>query len=374
MLVCIRAVAPEAVMNTHSSIPTPRPHLVSLAAYVPGEQLQGPGIVKLNTNEFPYPPAPEVVEALRAVAADVRRYPDPTATALRERLAALHAVLPDQIFVGNGSDEVLRLLAQTWIEPGRRLAIVRPTYTLFEILAAQCGVAADVYPLEDAERLPEALFTASWDLCFLPVPNPPLGTVFPDAALRRLAGRGGLLVLDEAYIEFADPAVARAHRAMLDACPNVVLTRTFSKSHGLAGMRIGYAVAHPQVIAVLHKLRDSYNVNRASQAAALAALAAAPYYRARCDELIAERGRMARELAARGFLVHAGQGNFVFARLPAARARAVYEALRARRILVRYFALEGLDDGLRVTIGTPRENAALLAGLDALAREGPALT
>lgn len=349
-----------------TTTPTPRPFLEGLAAYVPGEQPREAGFIKLNTNEFPYPAAPEVLEAIRREAADsVRVYPDPLCTALRKGLAGRYGVEPGQVLVGNGSDEILRYLAHAFLGPGRRLAVVEPTYTLYQVLAAQFEAETAIHPLVGAERLPESLFTAEWDACFLPVPNPPIGTLFTHEELSRLAGTGRLVVLDGAYIDFApgyDPTV------YLKAYPNVVLTGTFSKSFGLAGMRVGYMIGRPELIATMHKLRDSYNVNRISQAAALGALAGAGHYRAKCDEIIASRASLTRELEERGFRVPASRGNFIFARHP--KAPVLYEALKARKILVRYFTHSGLEGGVRITIGTPEENRALVGVLDALAAEG----
>jgi len=352
--------------STKPTLPAPRAFLERLDAYVPGEQPREPGFIKLNTNEFPYPAAPEVVEAIRREAADtVRVYPDPTATALRQALGERYGVAAEGVLVGNGSDEILRLLAHAYLGAGRRLAVVQPTYTLYQVLAAQFEAQCDVHPLVGQTALPESLFTRPWDACFLPSPNPPLGTLFPDADLRRLAGRGDLLVLDGAYIDFA-PGYRPAE--LLRDFPNLVLSGTFSKSFGLAGVRVGYALGRPELIAQLHKLRDSYNVNRISQAAALGALAASAYYRARCDELIASRETLCADLSRRGFSVPPSQGNFIFARHP--RAAALYQALKARKILVRYFSHSGLEGGVRITIGRPEENAALVAALDALAAEG----
>ncbi len=345
--------------------PAPRPFLSRLEAYTPGEQPDGPGWVKLNTNEFPYPAAPAVLEAIVREAADtVRVYPNPTSAPLRAALGARHGVEPDRVLVGNGSDEILRLIAHAFLGPERPLAMVRPTYTLYEVLAAQFEAPVQVHPLEGETELPETLFTGDWAACFLPAPNPPLGTVFARERLERLAEAGGLLVLDGAYVDFApghDPIEwLREH-------PAVIHTRTFSKSFGLAGMRVGYAVGPRPLIAALEKLRDSYNVNRVSQAAALAAVGAGDYYAARCAEIIQSREALAGELTRRGFKVAPSQGNFLFARR--ADAFELYQRLKGRRILVRHFAHSGLERGVRITIGTPAENAALLAGIDAIAAE-----
>jgi histidinol-phosphate aminotransferase len=343
-------------------LPAPRPAIARLEPYVPGEQTGDPRTIKLNTNEFPYPAAPEVIEALKRETGDrVRVYPNPTAEPLRRRLAERHGVAPEQVLVGNGSDEILRLIVHAYGGPGRTLAIVEPTYSLFPVLAEQFETALRTHPLEGGTALPASLFADDADLCLLPAPNPPLGTAWDGEALTRLAGKRWLLALDGAYVDFAREDAARP---LIDAFPNVVLTRTFSKSAGLAGMRVGYAVGDPRVIDVLNRVRDSYPVNRMSQAAALGALDGWTYYRRMCDEIVATRERLAGALAARGFRVPPSQGNFLFARH--SRAETLYAELKARNILVRYFKRPGLEDGLRITIGTPDEIDALLAGLDAL--------
>lgn len=346
--------------KNYPPMPEPRSFLGALEAYVPGEQPRGGGWVKLNTNEFPYPAAPQVVEAIRREAADtVRIYPDPTATALRERLAEHNGVDPDQVLVGNGSDEILRLIAHAFLGPDRPLAMTLPTYTLYDVLAAQFGAETHVHKLVDFERLPDSLFTDTWAACFLATPNAQIGTAFPIDQLERLAATGGLLVLDGAYIDFApgyNPIEGlRDH-------PAVIHTRTFSKSFGLAGVRVGCAIGPKPLIAALHKLRDSYNVNRISQAAALGALEGAGYYAERCAEIIASRRWLAQELSRRGFKVFESHGNFVFAAHPD--APSLYERLKAKKILIRYFTHSGLEGGMRITIGTPEENQALLTGID----------
>jgi histidinol-phosphate aminotransferase len=349
-------------------MPAPRPAIARLAPYVPGEQPSDPKTVKLNTNEFPYPAAPEVLDAIRRETGDrVRLYPNATAEPLRRRLAERHGVAPEQVLVGNGSDEILRLIVHAFGGPGRTLAVVAPTYSLFPVLAGQFETALRVHPLDGGERLPKSIFEdQSSDLCLLPVPNPPLGTSWTTEQLRPLAAKRWLLALDGAYVDFAEEDAARP---LLDAFPNVLLTRTFSKSAGLAGMRVGYVVGHPAAIDALARVRDSYPVDRIAQAAAMGALEGWAYYRAKRDEIVASRGRLAQELTTRGWSVHASQGNFVFVRHP--RAEQVYRALKERGILARYFTAPGLADGLRITIGAPAEIDALLAALDAVATAPP---
>lgn len=355
-------------MNTQQpdTLPSPRPFLNEMKAYVPGDQPEGAGIIKLNTNEFPYPAPAGVLEAIQNAATDaVRLYPNPTAQPLREALAARHGVKPEQILVGNGSDEVLRLLFHGFVGPGRTCAVVEPTYSLYPVLGAQFESRIETYPLLEGVHLPPELFKGNWDACFLPVPNPPLGTIFPNLALCELAEQRGLLVLDGAYLDFwpgYQPSV------MVEDLPNVVVTRTFSKSFGLAGLRIGYAIGHPEVIRQLQKLRDSYNVNRISQAAALAALAESEYYESCCLRIINSREEMRPRLVDLGFKVHDSKANFLFARH--AKATEIFRTLSERNIYVRHFDHDGLRDGLRITIGTEDENAALLKALSDLKSEG----
>ena len=339
--------------------PPPREPVRRLRAYVPGEQPADRGIIKLNTNEFPYPPAAEVIEAVRReAAASLRLYPNPTAAPLREALAEELSVGPDWILVGNGSDEILRLVFQAYVGPGDRVAAADPTYSLYPVLAAMFEGRFAAHRTDPEGALPEALFKARARLFVIANPNPPLGALYSIRDLARLAQkRNSLLLIDEAYVAFAPCdclSLAREH-------PNVVILRTFSKSHALAGMRVAYAVGRPAAIASLNKIRDSYNVNRVSQAAALAALRAKKYYKRKAEEIVATRERLRRALREMGYRVPRSSGNFVFAR--SGDGRRMMESLRERRILVRHFDEPGLRDGTRITIGTPQETDQLLAAL-----------
>ncbi|MBI1785171.1 histidinol-phosphate transaminase [Candidatus Sumerlaeota bacterium] len=343
-----------------SSEPTPNSVAQRLTAYTPGEQPQEHGWIKLNTNEFPYPAAPEVLEAIRRAATDdIRLYPSPRCDALRETLARHHGVSRDMIFVGNGSDEILRLLAAGYGGDGRVIATVDPTYSLFPTLIELSASQSKVYLLDNRIDLPESMFADQNDLLFLPIPNPPLGTVFPSTQLRQLLNKVKLLVIDEAYADFM---AENPHTKLLADHANLALSRTFSKSFGLAGLRIGYAIAHPLIIETLSKLADSYNVNRISQVAAIAAIESRAYYRSKVEQIRCDRDCLRDELVGRGFAVPYSHGNFLFAIHP--KAAEIYQGLRNARILVRYFAGGRLADGLRITIGTKEQLASLLAALD----------
>lgn len=340
----------------------PQPFLRRLEAYTPGEQPTDAGTIKLNTNEFPYPPAPEVIEAIRREAGNLlRRYPSPRCEKLRERLAARHRVDPGQIFVGNGSDEVLRLLIQAYGGPGRTVASLEPSYSLYATLVQIANGNYQGYKLDGLTGWPRDLTAEAWDVFLLCVPNPPIGVVYPFDKVSNLSKGSGLLVLDEAYIEFADE-ISPEYLAF--EAPNVVRTRTFSKAFALAGLRVGYAVGPREVVEQLSRIADSYNVNRISQAAAVAALEAEAYYAARLDEMRVNRGWLGAQLEGRNFEVRPSQGNFVFALHP--RARELYEGLKRRGILVRHFNRPPLDRGLRISIGTMEELQRLMSGIDEL--------
>lgn len=343
--------------------PRPNPQAASVAPYVPGEQPTGGGFVKLNTNEFPHEAAPEVLEAIRREAADtVRLYPSPRCERLRAALASRYGVAPDHVLVTNGSDEALRVLIQAYGGAGRVATVVDPSYSLYPTLLAMFGTECRSFALEGMTGFPREVFERRSDLMLVPVPNAPIGNSWGRAELARLAGSHELLVLDEAYADFADPE-GRDHFDMVREGGSVVVTRTFSKSFGLAGMRVGCVVGPPEIVRVLDAIADSYNVNRVSQAAALAALEASEHYAAKGAEILRDRAWLSERLAERGFLVHSSQANFVFAERDD--ARALYESLKARRILVRYFPRPPLERGLRITIGRREELEALLAGIDA---------
>ena len=348
------------------TIPQVRGFLRTLHPYTPGEQVCGTGIIKLNTNECPYPPSGAVLDEIRNCADRLRLYPEPTADSLRRALAAYHGVALEQVLVGNGSDEILRLMVQAFIAPGDKIAMVEPSYSLYEVLAATFEGGATAYPMEHLEGLPEALFTAPEPLLMLPNPNPPIGTLFSRSDLARLCSERPerMVLIDEAYVDFAP----RDAVSLLHEFPNLAVSRTFSKSFSLAGLRVGYLLAAPQLIAELMKIKDSYNVNAVSQIAAAAAIAAAPEMQAHCEKIVATRTRVAEALTGMGYRVPESHGNFVFAIHPD--APATFAALRERGILVRYFDTPTLRDGMRITIGTDEQMDRLLEALEEIHTQG----
>jgi len=350
-----------------------RPLVHSLHAYVPGEQPKIDGLIKLNTNENPYPPAPQVLAAIKAaVDGRLRLYPNPTAQRLREKLAALHGCTPENILVGNGSDEVLALAVRAFVEP-RRTASCRaratvqyftPSYSLYPVLADMQDALKNMLPLNPDFALPsvdELKLGRQWDyaaaLTLVTTPNAPGGRGYATAELEKLCRlQKNVVLLDEAYVDFA----AENALALALKYPHVLVARTFSKAYSLCFQRVGYLVGHPELIAALDKIRDSYNVNGLGQIAAEATLDHLDYYRANFQKIIATREALTRDLTALGFQVLPSQANFILVKPPLFPAEVWLEKLRAEKILVRWFRAPEVRDFLRITIGTPDEAAALV--------------
>jgi histidinol-phosphate aminotransferase len=337
-----------------------------MQAYVPGEQPRDNGYVKLNTNENPYPPSPRVLAALRkAVAPTLRLYPEPLSDSLRAAAAAVYGVRVENIIAGNGSDELLSMLMRSVVGPGDRVAYAMPTYSLYEtLIEIQGGVKAAVdYPADFS--LPDALVSQNAPLTFLCNPNSPSGTLVPLPEIDRLARAvSGILVVDEAYVDFAEGEGASV-LPLVRQLPNLVVLRTFSKSFSLAGMRVGLAFAPEEIIAGMMKVKDSYNVNRLSLVAAIAALQDLPWMARNVRRIQQSRRKLIAGLAKLGFDALPSQSNFVLARKSGENLKELYEALKRRRILVRYFDAPRLRDCIRITVGTPREIAVLLGALAA---------
>jgi histidinol-phosphate aminotransferase len=332
---------------------------------VPGEQPKaGAQVVKLNTNENPYPPSPRVLDAMgRGLAETLRLYPDPNATALRRRAGLAYGIPLDSILVGNGSDELLALLVRAVVDPGGAVAYPVPTYSLYRTLVALHEARPVEVPFPDDWSLPPGLADAGAPLTFLCNPNAPSGTFVPIARVAELARRvRGVLVVDEAYVDFAADHTLR----LLADHPNLVVLRTLSKSFSLAGLRIGLAFGHPELIDGLRTVKDSYNVNRLTQLGAEAALADLPAMLRNVERIRATRAVLVAELEQLGFAVPPSEANFVLARRPGCSMAPVAQALATRGILVRHFAVPGLDDALRITVGTDEEIATLSAALRAV--------
>lgn len=331
-------------------------HVRKLEEYVPGEQPRAKSVVKLNTNENPYPPSPKCRAALRAFdCARLRRYPDPNCSELCAEIARLNGTTPERVFVGNGSDEILALAAKCFVEDDESIGSLDPSYSLYKTLAAIRNVkwtGLDV--------------TASTSLFLLTNPNAPTGEFREPSEIAAFAKKfRGVVIVDEAYGDFARAncmslATAEANR-------NLIAMRTFSKSYSLAGLRVGYCVGPRDLIRAMYKVKDSYNVDAIAQTVALAAIRDQDWMRKNAAKVIRSRTRLSAALEKRGWDVLPSEANFVFARPPApAKAADIFARLRERNIFVRYFPGPKTGDRLRVTVGTEPEMKTLLKALDEL--------
>jgi histidinol-phosphate aminotransferase len=332
-----------------------------MAGYAPGEQPRDGKFVKLNTNENPYPPSPRVLEAIRTAAIGdlLRKYPDPLGTHFRQTAARVHGVDPDGILIGNGSDDILTIVTRAFVPDGGLVVAPTPSYILYRTLAELQGSRCEEVPFTTDWQLPNPWPLPRANLTFVPSPNSPSGTTVPLPALEFLAEKlEGPLVLDEAYVAFADSdSMSLARRA------NVVVTRSLSKSHSLAGIRFGYAVADPAVVRELVKVKDSYNCDALSLAAAAAALEDEDYLRATRTKIVATRERLARELTKLGFDVCPSQANFLWCRRSDRPVKPIYEELKRRMLLVRYMHYADYGDGLRISVGSDADIDRLLEEL-----------
>ncbi len=337
-----------------------RSNVRKLSAYIPGEQPKSRRVVKLNTNENPYPPSPAVAKVLRSTRIeDLRLYPAPTSGALRAELARLHRCRPEQVFVGNGSDEVLALCVRAFVERNGAVGYFDPSYSLYPVLAAIEDVRTNPVslPADFGWTMPRGYRA---NLFFLTNPNAPTSAQFPKSRVRSFCRSfRGVVVIDEAYVDFApvhgvEFALSRS---------NVLVARTLSKSYSLAGIRLGYAIGDARLIAALDKIKDSYNVNRLTQDIALAALRDQRHMRKNVARIVATRKGAIRELRARGWWVADSRTNFIWARPPEGDARAYFERLRAMGILVRYFPGLRTGEHLRITVGTDEQMLKLFRAL-----------
>jgi histidinol-phosphate aminotransferase len=331
--------------------------IAGMRGYVPGEQPAEGGYLKLNTNENPYPPSPRVAEALAAEAGRLRLYPDPKASRLRALIASYCGVAPEEVLVGNGSDELLTIAVRTFADAGALVASPDPTYTLYRTLCEIQGARYVPVPYRDDYSLNPDLVPAKARLVFIANPNSPSGTLLPEETLAAVAKAiSGVLVVDEAYADFARTNAA----GLLKGRRNVVILRTLSKSFSLAGLRVGYALADRGIVAGFEKVKDSYNVGRLAIAGGLAAIEDAAWMRENVRRVVATRKRLAARLAALGFFVFPSEANFVLTRISSYPARQIYEHLKKRRILVRYYDTPRLGDCLRISVGTDEEIERLL--------------
>jgi len=333
----------------------------NMTPYVPGEQPADGVYIKLNTNENPYPPAGAVIDALaRYDARKLRLYPDPVSKDLCAAAAAAFGVRQDQVVAGNGSDEILSMIMQAFVDPGETVAYPFPTYVLYRTLAQIAGARVLEKPWEDAFKFPSQLIGCDAKLLLLCNPNSPSGSFVPTDDVRRIAKSfTGLFVVDEAYVDFARENAL----SLVGEFDNLMILRTVSKSFSLAGLRLGFAIADPALLSGLQRVKDSYNLSRLHHAVGLAALSDPDTMRANVKKIIATRERLISRLRDLGFDVTPTESNFVWAKPPRVPARAIYDDLRARKILVRVFTEPGMTEHLRITVGTDDEIDQLLAAL-----------
>ena len=341
----------------------------ALTPYVPGEQPKSRNVVKLNTNENPYPPSPKVAEVLAGYDLDrLRRYPDPVFLELRRLIAGIWGTVPERVFVGNGSDEVLTVAARAFVDDDEAIGSCDPSYSLYKTLAAIRNVPFVPSPLGPGFSWREPVVRgADRDvaLFLLTNPNAPTSIRYEKDVVSGFArGFPGVVIVDEAYADFADADCMSLATAPDNA--NVVVMRTLSKSFSLAGLRLGYCVGPEDLIEAMYKVKDSYNVDAVAQDVACAALGDLDWMRANVAKVVKTRGETAAELRRRGWDVPESQSNFLFAKPAHRPAAEIFEALRARNIFVRYFPGPETGDRLRITIGTDADMLTLLTTLEEL--------
>ena len=352
--------------------------VLRLAPYTPGEQPKAKGVIKLNTNENPYLPSPKCAEVLRGFDLDaLRKYPDPVFAALRARLAKIWKTVPERVFIGNGSDEILTLAAKAFVENDEAIGSLDPSYSLYRTLAAIRDVPFVPTPLDGDFSWSGRIVSAApggngrrgapVSLFLLTNPNAPTGVLAPEATVAAAAKRfRGVVVVDEAYADFASGNCTGLATAR--SCRNVIVMRTLSKSFSLAGLRLGYCIGPEPLIEALYKVKDSYNVDAIAQSVALAALGDLKWMKANVAKVRRTRKRVADALARRGWDVAPSESNFLFARPAHRPAAEIFSKLRERSIFVRYFPGPRTGDRIRITVGTDPDSDALLAALAELDR------
>jgi histidinol-phosphate aminotransferase len=341
-----------------------RRSLAGFQPYGPGDQpSDGESWIKLNTNESPIGPSPKVIEAIHAAASDsLRFYPSPSAQAAREAIAGRFRLSPDMVLVGNGADELIELCFRAFAGAGDQVAFATPTYPLLEPVAAihECELSPHQMGAEWA--MPDSLREDPAPLKFVVNPNSPTGTWHEKQVVEPIVrSAAGVVVLDEAYVDFAP----EARLDLLKDYDNLVVLRTMSKSYALAGMRIGFALGHPELIAAMDLVKDVYNINRLAIVAAKAAIEDVDHHRMLVEQVLSERSWLARELEKLEFEVAPSAANFLFVQ-PPADARKVVDELRKRRILVRHYEREPITGWLRITIGTREQHEQLLSAFKEL--------
>ncbi len=338
-----------------------RENIEKAKGYEPGFQPSRTDVVKLNTNENPYPPSPQVLKVLAEIAPErLRRYPDPKASTFRQAAAEVNGVSADYIMCCNGGDDLLTIAFRAFCDENRPVAYPVPTYSLYPVLANLQNCKLIEVPFDSEFNLPAKLASTNAALTIVCNPNAPSGSFVSVEELASLADElSGVLLIDEAYIDFAEKNCA----ALVKNFDNVIILRSMSKGYSLAGIRFGYAIAQPDLIAGLMKVKDSYNVDVVAIEAATAAIKDQDYFRENIEKIKAERKGLTGELIKLGFSVPDSHANFVLAKCNNCKVVEVYDRLTERNIYVRYFAYPELKDKLRITVGTKEQNKKLLSAL-----------
>ncbi|MBN2180994.1 MAG: histidinol-phosphate transaminase [Sedimentisphaerales bacterium] len=345
-----------------------RENIEKVEGYMPGFQPAQKEVIKLNTNENPYPPSPLVLRVLARINTEqLRRYPDPIGSKFRLAAAEINGLEPEFIMCCNGGDDLLRMAFQAFCDENRPVAYPAPTYSLYPVLANVQNCPVLEIPFDEEFNLPAKLAGTNAALTIVCNPNAPTGSFISVDEIASLADEiSGVLLIDEAYVDFAQQNCTR----LVKDFDNVIILRSMSKGYSLAGMRFGYAIAQPEMIAGLMKVKDSYNVDAVAIEAATAAIKDQKYFKENVDKVKAERARLTEQLRKTGFNVPDSFSNFVLAQCENGGAAKIHEQLTKRNIYVRYFAYPKLDDKLRITVGTPEQDDILLAALkDILATE-----
>lgn len=341
------------------------PVIAGLSPYVPGEQPKVADLIKLNTNENPYPPSPRALEAIReATASGLRLYPDPDSSALKTAIAENYGVSPAEVFVGNGSDEVLAHAFFGLLQHPQPILFPDITYSFYPVYCDLYGIQRTLVPLDESFRIRINDYLRPNGGIVLPNPNAPTGCALPLPEIRRLleANRGSVVIVDEAYVDFGTESAVGLVREF----PQLLVIHTLSKSRSFAGLRVGYAIGNPSLIEALIRVKDcfnSYPIDRLALVGAVAAIRDTAYFESTCAKVIATRERLVPELEKLGFEVLPSGANFVFARHPQHEGAALQAKLRERKIIVRHFNKPRIDRFLRITIGTEDECRALVDAL-----------
>lgn len=341
-------------------------HITKLNAYEPGLQPDEEGFIKLNTNENPYPPSPKVIKAIQSANnEELRLYPNPNSDKLKCRIAEKHSMDPGSVLITNGSDEALALIAKGVLGKGDLALITDPTYILYEVLIDIQAAIKKVIALDEQFELPKKIDSTNVKLAFFSNPNTPVGNMLDQKIIARYCQESeGIVVIDEAYIDFAQTDSLE----LIQQFNNVLITRSFSKSFALAGMRIGYILGEASLIANLNKIKDSYNVNRLSAIAAEAALNDETYRDQQINLIIRDRAFLVQQLSRLQFDVLPSAANFIFVKHNTIESSVLYKILREKKILVRYFDKPRLRDYLRITVGTHQDILKLVKAIEDLGR------